>query len=152
MVQMARPQSARLGSIRPGAAGYGASADAGGQLIGLSPVVAWTTISDEAPDSSANFMSVVLQRQAAARQSTPGTLNYTPASDTPAANVTPWNSWLSPNCPLPGSVPATATDAATAASADNGMSKFWAVVGLLGAAASTVYLLRSVAGSDKERR
>lgn len=136
-------QQARLGHL--GVIRNGPVAAAGASL-------GWTTISDEAPDSSANFMSSVIQQQQSAQLTTPGTLTYTPASATPAQNVSPWNSWLQPNCP-PGSANDAATSpsdpsaiAQTAAVPTDEHSTLWLLVGLLGAAASATYLYRSAKG------
>jgi hypothetical protein len=125
VIAMPRPQRARLGIIRPGdPAGYG-------------PPLAWTTISDMQPESSMNFMSAVIARQALAMQTTPGTLMYTPAPIGPAPNVPPWNSWLQPNCP-----PSAINSAAGTIAQMAGNESFWIGAGLAAAAASALYLLR----------
>jgi hypothetical protein len=98
----------------------------------LPPVLAWSTISDEAPDSSANWLSYKLQEQARARETTPGTLTYTPANDTPSWNVAPWNSWISPNCD-PGQLAAPTP-------APRDYTKLWLLFGGLTAAASLLYI------------
>ncbi len=123
VIAVPRPQRARMGYIRQG-----------GPVPAGTP---WTTIAFETPDSSAGWISTQLLQQAQARQTTPGTLSYTPASVTPAPNVSPWNSWLSPNCP-DGST--TAADSSGAPITPAGRSWLWAIVGVLGAAASAVYL------------
>jgi hypothetical protein len=129
VIAMPQPQKARLGSIGPGnPAGYG-------------PPVAWTTISDEAPESSANFISSVISRQAVAVLKTPGTLNYTPAPSGPAPNVPPWNSWLQPNCPPDASAAEQSPLASVATS-----NAFWVGVGLLTSAAAAMYLLNGTKG------
>ena len=129
VIEMPRPQRARMGSI-----GYGNPARDG--------AVAWTTISDEAPESTGNFMSSVIAKQNLARTTTPGTLTYTPANNTPAGNVAPWNSWLQPNCGASGS--STAATAPAAASADTSVtpsrSPWFIALGLIGALASAKYL------------
>ena len=127
VIAIPRPQQARLGVIRDGnPASYG-------------PPVAWTTISTEGPESSSNFLSSVLARQAAAAIDTPGTLNYTPAPSAPAMNVPPWNSWLQPNCP-----PMSPEEEAAAAAADPAAGAtqdlFWVGVGLITSAAAVAYL------------
>jgi len=125
IIQMPRPQRARMGSIGPVPP----------------PPTAWTTISDETPESSANWIASIMQRQATARETTPGTLTYTPAATTPAPYVAPWNSWLSPNCP-----PAGATAAPEPATVKP--TKWWLILGAIGAAASLKYLL----SDEKEER
>lgn len=107
--------------------------------------VAWTTISDEAPDSSANWLSYKLMEQATARDTTPGTLTYTPANNTPGMNVAPWNSWLSPNCPPAGYMPAPATaDPGTAMAGDH--SNLWLLFGGVAAAAGALYIANNIGG------
>lgn len=128
VIRIPRPQSARLGSV-------GAPPP---------PAYAWTTVSDEDPSTADNWQSYVLMNQARARETTPGTLNYTPASDTPAPNVAPWNSWLMPNCGAGSATPAPDPGAAAAA-APADYSKLWLLIGLVGAAASLTYLANSAA-------
>jgi hypothetical protein len=132
VIAIPRPQQTRLGVIRNGdPAGYG-------------PPVAWTTISAEGPESSANFLSSVIARQQAATTSTPGTLTYTPAGTLPTPNVPPWNSWLQPNCP-----PQTPEQAAAAAAASGGsapLDLFWTAVGVVTGAAAIAYLARGKKG------
>ena len=116
------------------------------------PPISWTTISDGAPDSSENFLAMVMQRQNQAILNNPGTLSYTPASSTPAAAVAPWNSWLQPNC-APGSSPAAAAaiggsspaagmipDSSPPAAVSSSPSPFWIAVGLAAGLASVAYL------------
>lgn len=104
-------------------------------------VVGWSTVNDEPPESSGNFLSTVLAQQDQARLNTPGTLDYTPASDTPTPNVAPWNSWQSPNCPA--DVPAWTPDGATPAAPPaepGGVPFVWAIAGILAAAAAAKYV------------
>lgn len=117
--------------------------------------VAWTTISDAEPGTSDNWIADLLSRQAHARNTTQGTLTYTPASATPAPNVPPWNSWLQPNCGngsgaapsnpgnLNGTTPAPAIPPGVT---DGPLSKLWLGIGLLTAAASAVYLYNASEG------
>ena len=127
VIAVPRPQRARLGLISDG--------------WPTPPGTPWTTISLELPDSSANWIGYKLTEQAIARQTTPGTLSYTPASSTPAPNVAPWNSWLSPNCGPAAS--SSATDALGAAATPSTRSWLWLLIGGLGAAASAVYLYQA---------
>ena len=148
VIGIPRPQPARLGRL-------GIIRNA--SIDPINGPEAWTTISDQVPDSADNFMSSVIQSQNAAVLQTPGTLTYTPASNTPPQNVAPWNSWLQPNCyPDPtgtsvaadGSTPAAAGNSPTAMAATSSLSSptatspspLWWIVGLLGAAASATYL------------
>jgi hypothetical protein len=126
VIEIHRPQRARMGSIGPAPP----------------PVLAWTTISDEPADSSANWLSMKLLEQARARQTTPGTLTYTPASDTPAPNVAPWNSWLMPNCD-PTSADATPAPPAPSVAGTSDYPKVWLAIGLITAAASLTYLFNN---------
>lgn len=104
--------------------------------------VAWTTISDEAPESSANFMASVISKQNSARLASPGTLAYTPANTTPDQNVPPWNSWSQPNCLSPdSSSPSTPTAVATAP--DSSISGWLLFAGLIGGLASLKYIFSS---------
>lgn len=118
VIEMPRPQRARMGSI--------------GQTP--APILAWTTINDSTPDSSDNFMAQVINRQNWARLNQSGTLAYTPASVTPAPNVAPWNSWLQPSCE-PGQGSAAAETPAP-------VNPLLLIFAALGAAASGVYLWR----------
>lgn len=76
IIGIPRPQQTRLGMIRPARMG---------EAIG------WCTVTDEAPESSGNFLATALMRQRIASQQTPGTLLYTPAPHTPNMNLAPWN-------------------------------------------------------------
>lgn len=88
VIQIPRAQKARLGLIHDGS-------------VPRDTVIAWTTISDQEPGSSENWLAYVLQQQAAVRQSTPGTLMYSPgaaaALQLPRATA-PWNSWQTASC------------------------------------------------------
>lgn len=134
VVKVNRPQQARMGSV-------------GSAPQARTSVISWSPTAPAPPDSSANWMSSVLQAQDQARMTTPGTFSYTPASTTPAPNVAPWNSWLQPNCDN-GPTPANAGVDPGATPPDSGW--FWKALGLLGGAAASVYLVRSI--TEKERR
>lgn len=88
VIQIPRAQKARLGLIHDG-------------QVPRDTVIAWTTISDQEPGSPENWLAYLLQQQAAARQSTPGTLMYSPgaaaALQLPRATA-PWNSWQTSDC------------------------------------------------------
>ncbi len=133
VIRPAATHTARLGSIN---SGYATVAG---------PHMAYTTLSVMEPESSQNWMSLILARQDRARTETPGTLFYTPANRTPAPNIAPWNSWRQPNCPAP------APSAIAPAAAAEQESKFWMIVGALGAAASGLYILKNLAGGDGKR-
>lgn len=134
---MPRPQRARMGVIRSGDPARDTA-------------VAWTTLSDEPADSSAAFLSSVIANQNYAVTSTPGTLTYTPANNTPAPNVAPWNSWLQPNCGPDGSGssgPAPATpDAQTGVAPARTVNPLYVVLGLIGGLASAKYLFSNSRG------
>lgn len=126
VIQVPRPQRARMGSIGDGSPGV---------------ALAWTTVSDSGPaDTSQSWLAFKLMEQARARETTPGSLNYTPASTTPVPNVPPWNSWRNPACQLLPPAPAAV------APKPKEESKLWMLVGLLGAAASVTYLYNNSKG------
>jgi len=131
VIRPAATHTARLGSI------------SGSAVAG--PHMAYTTLSVMEPESSQNWMSEILARQDRARTETPGTLYYTPANRTPAPNVAPWNSWRQPNCP------ATIAAPIAQAAAVETESKFWLIVGALGAVASGLYIVKNLAGGDGRR-
>jgi hypothetical protein len=82
----------------------------------------WCTVSDEGPESSANFLATVLMRQRSATHQTPGTLLYTPACYTPSENLAPWNSaWTN----YRSRVNATSQDSAPAAGGGTGQHLLW---------------------------
>lgn len=127
VIAIPRPQKARLGSI-----GNGNPA---------APAIAWTTIDDAPADSSAAWLAMQIKKQNWHRNNTQGTLTYTPASVTPAPNVPAYNSWVSPNClPAP---------AAAASDIIDSHPNLWMAIGILGAAASAMYLLNSISGRGK---
>lgn len=132
VISVPRPQKARLGRIL-----------AEQWEIRNTQNTAWTTVADATPDTTDNWLSYVLQAQALARETTPGTLSYTPANNTPQVNVAPYNSWLSPNSfacgtAIPGGPP---TPDAPQPSAPRTVSPWWLLIGAIGAAASAKYLL-----------
>lgn len=111
---------------------------------------AWTTINDETPESSANFMASVISDQNSARTSTPGTLSYTPANNTPAPPVAPWNSWLQPNCtPAGTSTPATPTAQIETPLAGASAVSGWVI---LAAIVGGIASLKAIFGDDKKER
>jgi hypothetical protein len=97
-----------------------------------------TVTNDEAPSTAAQWQASIVQAQANARETTPGTLTYTPAPPTgPRANVAPWNSWAGP-CAT-GSAPSSG--ATTGSSSSRNEHRFWLLLAAgLGAAGSAVYL------------
>jgi hypothetical protein len=131
VVDMSRPQRARLGSIGNG-----------DPAMSRDGAVAWTTVSDEAPESSANFIASTISAQNAAATTTPGTLTWTPANTTPAQNVAPWNSWTQPNC-LPAGLTPPSTPSAQASATQSPMSKWLLFAGVIGGIASLKAILSS---------
>jgi len=94
-----------------------------------------------APPTSASWAATIIQRQSDQRESTPGTLTYTPAPAPQPNTVARWNSWAGP-C-LPNGQPAAPTSAASP-NAASGMPGFFWVAIALGAAASAAYLLNDL--------
>lgn len=133
IIAVPRPQQTRLGRL-------------GVIRQTPAPVIAWTTLSDATPDSADNWLSSVWTAQQTASMQEPGTLVYTPAPVYPPAIAAPWNTWNTDNCDAgssgTASTPATpATSVPQAAMpAPAAGSNFWAIVGLIGAAAGLIYL------------
>lgn len=112
IIQNARPQLARLGGLSDGD-------------VNRADTIGWATVSDAYPDSSDSWLAYLMQGQQYARTTTPGTLQYTPASNTAMPAVAPWNNWIQPNNP-----PADALSPATAIQGADTSSQFW--IGLIG--------------------
>lgn len=125
----------RIGTIRaePFALDNGQSAYGIDAFSGVYP----TVTNDQAPSTAAQWIASVVQAQANARETTPGTLSYTAAPDTgPGPAVPPWVSWAGP-CAT--GVPAAGSGGSTAGR--NHEHKFWLWLAAgLGAAGSAVYL------------
>lgn len=144
VVQIPRAQVSRLGVVRS------QSWTAGPNTTGLNT---WSPVTDLLPVLMRNSSSVtadewqafILQRQAAAALQTPGTLAYTPAPSSPSGATieAPWASWQTSDCnPDAGNLtsmgapsPAVVMPAAT-----HDYSKWALVAGIIGAAASLMYL------------
>ena len=129
VIELPRPQKARMGSI-----------GCGSDHPTRDTAIAWTTVSTEAPESTGNFLASVIRNQNQARTTTPGTLTYTPANNTPAPNVAPWNSWVQPNCPGTAA-PVATPDAQTAVPKNGGRSSWFILLGVIGGLASMKYLI-----------
>lgn len=157
VIQIPRAQASRLGWIRS------QNWIAGPNTSALN---SWTPVRDLAPTLAAHdssltpesWQALILQRQQIANLRTPGTLEYVPAPSPPsgATIVAPWNTWSTEDCnPLSGSIAVTGapSPAAAAASAASGMNynsdRGWIIVaGILGAAASLMYLSQSSKGKS----
>lgn len=141
VIDIPRRQSARLGVIRQA-----------GSLIDRRNAAGYTTLAWQVPDNAQSWMADIYARQQDAQQNTPGTLVYTPANTTPMQNIAPWNSWVQPNCgdgsPDPSNPSASRPGMVSAngdpiAAGQPAISGLFIAVGLLGAAASAVYLYHS---------
>jgi hypothetical protein len=106
---------------------------------------------DMTPRTSSGWMATILQRQANQRESTPGTLTWTP-TPTPQPNISArWNSWSGP-CADQAMQPTTSTSAGNGdASSSSGepLPKLVLFAAALGAAASAAYLLNTLLGPRK---
>lgn len=107
------------------------------------------------PPTSAAWMAEMIRRQSDQRESTPGTLTYTPAPPPQPGVVARWNSWAGP-C-LPSAIASTtgsgdASSSAAASSSANGTQPWPGILyvaAALGAAASAAYLLNGFMGGRK---
>jgi hypothetical protein len=140
VIQNARPQRTRLGMIRNGEPSMGYQN--GG----------WTTLSDGTPDSADNFMASVIAKQSLARETTPGSLAFTPAMSTPPPFTAPWNSWsiINNNCGVPamssgssGGGSGAGNGAGSSAPPAGTSSPLMFIAGMLVASAAAVYLVEA---------
>jgi hypothetical protein len=129
VVDIPRTASNRLGMIRK-----------------AHPYISMVTITDEPQSTAAQWLPAILAAQSLANETTPGTLQYTPAPTVTPPIVPRWNSWAGPCNPQydqgmnAGSVvPIPSTPDSGYGGGD---SFWWWVVAGLGAAASAAYLLR----------
>lgn len=109
---------------------------------------------DNAPPTSAAWMAQILQRQSDQRESTPGTLTYTPVAAPQPNTVARWNSWAGP-CP-PNQTSTIANSGAAPSSNGGGggasgmnVPALVYIAAALGAAASAAYLLNSLLDGRK---
>jgi len=144
VVQIPRAQRSKLGWIRPGWAGTGANTT---ELNTWTPVYdLTTTLTQNSSSTTADQWAAIIQRrQAAANQQTPGTLAYTPAPPDPSGATieAPWTSWQTDPCnPDAGSANALGVKSPVVSAGDFAQTEnTWLfIAGLLGAAASLVYL------------
>lgn len=154
VIQIPRAQRSRLGWIRS------ENWVAGPDTTSLN---SWTPVADLTATMLANsssttpeeWLASILQRQAAAREQTPGTLSYTPAPANPSGATieAPWASWQTAGCNTnAGSLnaigaPSPASAAAAAAGNPAGTDNTWYLLAaMIGAAASLVYLKKANSG------
>lgn len=110
---------------------------------------------DSTPPTSATWMASILQRQSDQRESTPGTLTYTPVTPPQPNTVARWNSWAGPCPPSGAAITNTATNGVAPSSSGNGGGGGLNVPALvyfaaaLGAAASAAYLLNTLMDGRK---
>lgn len=106
----------------------------------------------QAPPDASQWMASILARQSQARETTPGTLSYTPTPP-PAQPVATWNSWAGPcasGSPTNTDLNDYAGEAAVTVPAPAHANKFWFYLAAgLGAAASAAYLLDSMQGRGR---
>jgi hypothetical protein len=108
---------------------------------------------DTSIPTSAAWMAQILQRQSDQRESTPGTLTYTPVTPPQPNTVARWNSWAGP-CPPNSSAIASPAAVSSGAPSSNGAAGFNVpalvyVAAALGAAASAAYLLNTLMDGRK---
>lgn len=156
VIQIPRAQVSRLGTIRA------EQWLAGPNTTALN---AWTPLYDLTQTLARNNSSLtpeewqaqLLREQSAASEQTPGTLSYTPAPSGPSgATISPpWSRWSTSGCnpqtangsgvPAPASIAAASVPGAPAFG--SGSSGWLIIAGILGAAASLMYLKQSGKGN-----
>lgn len=102
----------------------------------------------KAPPTSAQWMAQIVQRQSDRRESTPGTLTYTPSPNAQPATVARWNSWAGPCLQANGTAPSSTIDDSGAASC-GAMARLFYVAAALAGAASAAYLLNTLMDGRK---
>ena len=132
----------RIGTIRAedySAWGGGTGSDPAASAYGVDVYsgVYPTVTDDQAPSTAAQWQASIVQAQANARETTPGTLTYTPAPNGAVPTVAPWNSWAGP-CAT-GSAPSSGATTGSSSSRNEHRFWLWLAAGL-GAAGSAVYL------------
>lgn len=105
------------------------------------------------PPTEQSWMAAILSRQANQRESTPGTLTYTP-TPTPQPNTSArWNSWAGPcagqSFAPPPAVPSTTGANNGTSSSSPGLPTVVLIAAALGAAASVAYLLNTLGKGNK---
>lgn len=111
---------------------------------------------DTNPPTSAQWAAQIVMRQSDQRETTPGTLTYTPAPPPAPGTVARWNSWAGP-CPPNSSGNSGAgsgsnnTAAATAAPGTMALNTpgIVYIAAILAGAASAAYLLNTLMGQRK---
>jgi|SRR6185295_16068264 len=142
VIQIPRAQRSKLGAIRA------QNWIAGPNTTALN---SWTRVHDMIPVLMRNSSSVtadewqalVLQAQQQAALQTPGTLAYTPAPSLPSGATieAPWTSWQTDDCnPNAGSLVSLGAPSPAVAPPEFDYSKWAVVAGIIGAAASLMYL------------
>lgn len=149
VIQIPRAQRSRLGTIRSEEWISGPNTTSLSTLTPVSDLMP-VMLQNASSTTPEQWMASILQRQAAAVLQTPGTLTYTPAPPNPSGATieAPWASWQTGDCnPAAGSLTplGVTSPAAAAAGALTGESdNTWLIIaGLIGAAASLVYLKNS---------
>jgi hypothetical protein len=147
VVQIPRAQRSRLGIIRSEDWIAGPNTTALNSLVPVSDLMT-NLIANASSTTPEEWMALVLQGQAQAREQTPGTLTYTPAPGNPSGATIepPWTNWQTSDCnPTPGSLTSTGAPspaaAASAAAAPGEIDNAWYLAAaVIGAIASLVYL------------
>jgi hypothetical protein len=108
---------------------------------------------DKTPPTTAAWLARIISAQSHYRETTPGTLTYTPAPTIPAPPVARWNSWAGP---CDGGIPATSTSSGsggassstTAPAAGFSAPTLLYVAAAIGAAASLAYIFNTAVSGE----
>ena len=133
VIEIPQTQRTRLGTIRQG-----------------QPFVSLVPVGNEPPSNASTWLASVLASQSTTRETTPGTLIYTPAPAAAPSPVAPWNSWAGP-CAIAQPSGSGATSSSTSTSTTN-HSSLWLIAAALGAAASVAYLIDSGDRAARNRK
>lgn len=110
------------------------------------------------PPTTASWLARILSAQSNYRETTPGTLTYTPAPAQQTPAVARWNSWAGPcdgGTPAPAPTSTTTGNGGSSSSAQPAAAAFSAptllyVAAAIGAAASLAYIFNTAASGERK--
>lgn len=158
VIQIPRAQISRLGSVSNRHWIAGPNTTSLHTIVPVKDLVPHM-LAIASPVTAESWQAEILRRESMTRQQIPGTLSYVPAPSTPSSATVPapWNTWSTAGCNAPrqgaSSFGITAPAAVAAANvpqlapaAPSHLNGWIVAAGILGAAASLMYLKNSAKG------